>query len=174
MRALVIYESMFGNTEQIARAVGEGLGEKFDVTVAEVGNAPDVIGDGTDLLVVGGPTHALGMSRPGTRKSARGQAKGEIVSRERGIREWLKGLIERKRSTAATAFDTRVKVRFMPGSAARGACRVLRKRGFRVAHSPESFWVEGTTGPLRSGEVDRAREWGRALATGSRQPLRIA
>jgi flavodoxin len=74
MRALIVYESMFGNTRQIAEAVAEGLRAGHDaapveVGLVEVGEAPATVAD-VDLLVVGGPTHALGMSRPETRQSA--------------------------------------------------------------------------------------------------------
>jgi hypothetical protein len=62
-RALVIYESMYGNTEQIARAIGEGLGDRMQVEVVEVGAAPTTLAADVGLVVVGGPTHAFSMSR---------------------------------------------------------------------------------------------------------------
>ena len=67
MHALVVFESMFGNTAAIARAVGSGLATKLETEVHEVGVAPRVLAESTELLVVGGPTHAFGMSREGTR-----------------------------------------------------------------------------------------------------------
>ena len=70
MRAVVVYESMYGNTHQIADAIGAGLEAAFDVRVVPVSHAgPEVIAD-ADLVVVGGPTHAHGMSRASTRKAA--------------------------------------------------------------------------------------------------------
>jgi len=63
MKALVVYESMFGNTEQIARAIAVGLGESVDVQVAEVTDAPTKPDHEIALIVAGGPTHAFSMSR---------------------------------------------------------------------------------------------------------------
>jgi hypothetical protein len=162
MRALVVYESMFGNTETIARAVAAGVGERFDVTVAEVGGAPDRVPDDVDLLLAGGPTHAFGLSRAVTRADAAKQA-GErpLVSRGRGLREWLEAL-EPSPGRAAAAFDTRVGKPFT-GAASRGVRRRLRSRGYDV-RAAESFAVTGTPGPLAAGEADRARAWGAELA----------
>ena len=64
MHALVIYESMFGNTEKVAATIGEALAAHGRTDVVEVGHAPDVIDDDIDLLVVGGPTHVHGMKSP--------------------------------------------------------------------------------------------------------------
>ena len=67
MRALVVYESMFGNTEAVARAVADGLAEMHDVDLREVSQAPIAVIARVDLIVVGGPTHAFSLSRPATR-----------------------------------------------------------------------------------------------------------
>ncbi len=162
MRTLVIFESMFGNTERVAAAIGEGLAAAGSVDVVEVGSAPDVVGADTALLVVGGPTHAFGMSRPRTRLDAAGQADGDVVSRT-GIREWL-DTVTGSSAVPAVAFDTRVKQRWIPGSAARAAQRRLQDKGFSRAGQPRSFRVQGTTGPLLEGEIARARQWGIELA----------
>ena len=91
MRAVVVYESMYGNTHQVADAIGAGLGTAFDVRVVPVSLAgPEVLAD-ADLVVVGGPTHAHGMSRAATRKAAvrsREQAGQRSESRARGARPW--------------------------------------------------------------------------------------
>src|SRR5215204_1687443 len=101
MRARVVYESMFGNTQAIAQAVADGLAERMSVDVEEVGSAAtDVAGD-VDLLVVGGPTHAFGMSRERTRESAAVQAAGEVVSAGEGLREWLGAVTGETRGVAA-------------------------------------------------------------------------
>jgi flavodoxin len=63
MRAVVVYESMYGNTHLVAGAIGAGLGTVFDVCVVPVSEASAAVLDGADLVVVGGPTHAHGMSR---------------------------------------------------------------------------------------------------------------
>ena len=64
----------------------------------------------------------------------------------------------------AATFDTRIHTPHVPGSAAVGAWRVLRRDGYDVAAEAESFWVLGIRGPLRDGELDRARTWGVSLA----------
>jgi flavodoxin len=165
MRALVVYESMFGNTRLVAQAVADGLSSGLDVDLVEVAAAPTSF-DGVELVVVGGPTHALGMTRQRTRDDARrqGEQSGhEVVSKGIGMREWLDEV--RSAGTAAAAFDTRVGKPRIPGSAARGAAKRLRSRGFRSVARPESFWVSGTFGPLAEGEVERARRWGEQLAS---------
>jgi flavodoxin len=80
MTVLVVFESMFGNTRAIADAVAEGLARHLPVQQVEVGRAPTVIGGEVELLVVGGPTHAFGLSRSGTRLSAAQQAEDGLVS----------------------------------------------------------------------------------------------
>src|SRR5262249_42770098 len=155
MRALVVFESAFGNTQRIAQAIGEGLSEYARTDVVEVGDAPGEVGDEVDLLVVGGPTHAFGMSRPGTRQSAAKQAMGGLISDGQGLGEWLTGL-GTVRTHAAAAFDTRFKKpRMMTGSAARGVERRLRGMGCTIAAPCESFFVRATTGPLLDGELLR-------------------
>ena len=64
MRAVIVYESMYGNTHAVAEAIGRGLGPTFDTTVLPVGGATRPMVEGADLLVVGGPTHAHSMTRP--------------------------------------------------------------------------------------------------------------
>lgn len=173
MGALVIYESMFGNTQAVARAVAEGLSSRMAVDLVEVGEAPVAVGDGTTLLVAGGPTHAFGLSRATTRQSAADQATAPLVSRGIGLREWLDALAPGR--AAVATFDTRVRRPRVPGSAAHAAERRLRGLGFAVAAPAETFWVHGTPGPLLDGELDRARQWGEQLAlrvTGDAAPAR--
>lgn len=165
MRALVVYESMFGNTRDVAEAVADGLRPHGPVDVVEVGQAPAAIAEDVALLVVGGPTHAFGMSRPRTRADAANRVGGDIVSADRGIREWLEEVQPGAARHRAAAFDTRVRVPLLPGSAARAALRRLRRRGFDVAGSAMSFYVGGMQGPVRPGELTRAQEWGATLAT---------
>ncbi|HEY7488457.1 MAG TPA: flavodoxin domain-containing protein [Streptosporangiaceae bacterium] len=164
MRVLVVYESMFGNTQQIAKAIAKGLASYGQVDIVEVGDASTVEPrNGHDLLVVGGPTHGLGLSRPGTREAAANQAANGVVSRRIGLREWLE-VAETPRQVPTATFDTRLdKPRWLVGSAARGVAKRLRRYGGRLVVAPESFLVKGTPGPLRDGEVERARRWGAAL-----------
>jgi hypothetical protein len=162
MRALVVFESMFGNTQVIANAIAEGLSGPIQVETVEVGLAATRIGDDVGLLVVGGPTHAFGMSRPGTRQDAARQTSAGLVSTGIGLREWLDGL-QRSAGVAVAAFDTRISKPRLPGSAARAAEKHLRRLGFRVVAPAASFYVEGTMGPLVEGERERARRWGESL-----------
>ncbi|GGS28429.1 hypothetical protein [Actinokineospora fastidiosa] len=161
-RTLVVFESMFGNTREIAAAIADGMAASGPVTLVEVGAAPERLPDDVGLLLVGGPTHAFGMSRQSTRDSARQQADGPLVSQGRGVREWLAGLQGRP-EVVAHAFDTRVRVRGLPGSAARCMRRALRHAGFTVGEA-ETFWVTGTPGPLAAGETGRATAWAEGLA----------
>lgn len=161
MNAIVVYESMWGNTEAVASAVAEGLGQ--GVAALEVSDAPGALPDDVDLLVVGGPTHAFSMTRPSTRQEAVKQGAGTTHA-DRGIREWLDALPRSDRLSVAT-FDTRVaKVRHLPGSAARKAAKEVRRRHLGHLVDTESFYVEDSPGPLLDGELDRAREWGDRLA----------
>lgn len=163
MKALIVYESMFGNTETIARAVAEGLTPTVQVELRAVSDAPLEVPGDVDLLVLGAPTHAFSLSRPNTRMEARrqGATKGDAVL---GMREWLAAAHPRG-SVAAAAFDTRVaKVRHLPGSAARKVAQILMRRGFGQIVARESFYVADVGGPLLGGEEDRARRWATSLA----------
>lgn len=161
MRALVVYESMYGNTRAVAQAVADGLSTWMAVERVEVADAPrDVRSVG--LLVVGAPTHAFGLSRVATRASAAEQGSGEVISGETGIREWLE-LVEFRPGIAAAAFDTRVDKHWIPGSAASVARRRMARAGLRPITKAESFYVGGMQGPLLVGEVERARAWGSEL-----------
>jgi len=165
-RALVIYESMYGNTQQIAGAIGEGLAEVIAVDVFEVGTAPTPLPADVGLLVVGGPTHAFGMSRAGTRADAAKHATSPLVSQGIGVREWLDSLEMTAGMPAAAAYDTHVehpKLLRHVGSAAAAIAKRLDRLGFSRAADPEHFWVSGAEGPLGDGELERAREWGRSV-----------
>lgn len=166
MKALVVYESMFGNTEVIGKAIADGLSSRMSVDMIEVGAAPIVLGDDVELLLVGGPTHAFGMSRQGTRQSAAGQGQQSLASGRIGLREWLAGVQQGTVKVAAVAFDTRLKKpHWLVGSAARAAQKRLRRLGFRIVSPPESFYVDGTPGPLLDGEEERARQWAQGLGS---------
>ena len=91
MKAIVVYESMFSNTEQIARAIAVGLGESVDLQVAEVTDAPTEPDPEVALIVAGGPTHAFSTSRKNTRADAVNQGAHEGEA-EFGLREWMAAL----------------------------------------------------------------------------------
>jgi hypothetical protein len=163
MRSLVVFESMFGNTESLARVIGEELGTLGPVTLANVDDAPLIVDD-FDLLVVGGPTHVYGLSRPQSRKDAASRIESGTVSNRVGLREWLDYVSSADPNCPAATFCTRAaKPRWLTGSAGRAAWRRLRRHGFRMVGKPGDFKVTGMLGPLVAGEQDRARAWARGL-----------
>lgn len=174
-RALVAYESMFGNTERVAHAVATGLRlEGFDATVVDVSKNLSVDLDAFDLLVVGAPTHAFSLSRPSTRADAVKQG-GRTDSATTGVREWLQALPTDGNPRLAAAFDTRVtKVRYLPASASRRAARMLAEHGCQLLSTPTGFLVNDVPGPLESREIDRAIAWSRRVATEAQNRLAAA
>lgn len=168
MRAVVIYESMFGSTRRTAEAVAEGLGAIGEVKVAPVAEAGAALRGGADLLVVGAPTHVHAMSRPRTRVAAKEMTEKEGATLHLepdavgpGVREWLATLP--RDGTPAAAFDTRVPFP-LAGHASKGIARALRQRGHPMLAHPESFLVDETN-VLASSEEERARGWGAELAS---------
>ena len=138
LTALVVYESYFGNTRTIAHAVAEGLRlEGVAPTVQEVSAAVPTDVTGYHLLVVGGPTHAFGLSRESTRADAENH---DHMVRTRAE-----------------------KVRHLPMSAAQAAGRMLKRRGYTLVRKPTGFVVQDVEGPLGCGETERAIEWGRTV-----------
>ena len=164
MRAAVVYESMVGNTRDVAEAIGAGLASHADVhvDVVEVGVASRAFGEDAQLLVIGGPTHAFGLSRHTTRADAAKQLGSAPVSTGGGIREWLDSAGRVTRGRAAAAFDTKVD-KPVPGSAAHAAEKRLRRLGYRIVAPAETFRVADVSGPLKPGELNRARTWGERL-----------
>jgi hypothetical protein len=167
MQALVVYESMYGNTHEVADAIAEGLRSHYDVEVVAVGDADPSAVASADLLVVGGPTHAHGLSTHQTRESAvdalRKEAllKLDTAATGPGLRDWFKGLCGDCR---AAAFDTRFDASpVLTGRAGRGIRRRLAHHGFAVVVEPESFVVDRHN-RLRPGERARAIRWGAYLA----------
>lgn len=167
MKVAIVCESMFGNTDSLARQVQAGLVEAgAEVAQVDVGSAITSDFVDLDLLVLAAPTHALSLSRPESRAEA--VALGADPARAvAGIREWLDDIeiylpASRPRPVVAV-LDTRIlKSRHWPGSATHRAARGLRHAGFLVIDRV-SFFVEGVTGPLAEGETVRARDWGSKL-----------
>ena len=161
--ALVVYESMWGNTEKVARAVADGLASTLKVEVCEVRDAPASPTADVELIVAGGPTHAFSMTRASTRQDARRQ--GADHGGDTGLREWLDSLPSGEHPQPVATFDTRVeKMRHVPGSAAKSAARVAHRHGYERAAAAESFYVTDIDGPLIDGELERASAWGRHIA----------
>jgi hypothetical protein len=171
MRAVIIYESMFGNTHEVARAIADGLAPGNVITVVGVTEADQGLLAGADLVVVGGPTHAHGMSRTSTRRMAAEQAHKEgsqvlldpgAPTPGPGLRDWFASLGHL--TTHAAAFDTRFDgLAAFTGRASKGIARLLGEHGLSLLVQPESFLI-GKDNQLRPGEQERAREWGKSLA----------
>jgi hypothetical protein len=163
MTALVVYETSFGNTAAIAHAIGDGIARHMPVRVVSVEEpaAAQTVDD--TLVVLGGPTHAFGMSRAGTRREAQ-ERRDELPKERPGIREWIGELPPGRADRLYATFDTRVTtVRHLPGSAAHAAERTLRRHGHRTVAHGESFYVADVEGPLVADEEARARDWGDRL-----------
>lgn len=161
MRVLVVQESMFGNTADVAGAIAEALRGSADVRLVDAKDAPPDPGPDVDLLIAGAPTHGLTLPTAASRADAvqRGASAGVAGS---GVREWLAAL-PTGRSWPVATFCTKVR-RGGPfaGSAARAAARIARRGGHHVLATAD-FFVEGTTGPLLPGELDRAAAWATGL-----------
>lgn len=145
MRALVVYDSFYGNTEEIAKAIGGAIasGEVSVLRAGEVG-PPEL--ENISLLVVGAPTQG-GRPTPQIRDFLDRVSKAEI------------------NGVDAAAFDTRVtsKVAKIFGYAAGKIASSLKKKGANLIAEPEGFFVEGKEGPLTEGELERAAVWGEGL-----------
>ncbi len=166
MKIVVVYESMFGNTKTIGEAIAEGLRGAGEVEVGTIDDlSPDDVRHAA-LIVAGGPTQARHMARPNARQSA---AKNHAFDKYGPVlpgRESLRGWLERISAGGgmAAAFDTRFdKPTLLTGSAAKEIARELNQKGYSVV-GVQSFFVQGTGGPLADGERDRAVAWGRELA----------
>jgi hypothetical protein len=161
MHAIVVYESIYGNTRAVAEAIAEGLGGAPVLTPEELSaQTPDA-----DLLVVGGPTHAHGMATARSRRDAARAARpgGSVDPGGPALRDWLAGLARADEALAA-AFDTRLtKPEWLTGAASHGIAKRLRRHGFDVLDTA-SFLVTTGEGPLVDGELERARRWGAELA----------
>lgn len=177
MKALVLYESLYGNTREVAEAVADGLRPAAEVVLLDVAEAGADAVAGADLVVVGGPTHVHGMSSELSRKgaaedAAKRAAKAAAEGAEAppaphvegpSLRRWLDGLGQVD-GVRAASFDTRIgKSKLLTGSAEKGIAKRLRHHGFAV-EAEESFVVADTAGPLAEGERERARAWGAGLA----------
>jgi hypothetical protein len=173
MRALVVYESMYGNTHAVARNIADGLRATHEVTLVPVAEATEELVDTADLLVAGGPTHMHGMTSAGSRRmaaeSARKEGSGltmDPAADGPGMRGWLSGLSARH--ALAAAYDTRLTGSpVFTGRASRGISRGLRRHGYHMIAKSESFLITKQN-TLVDGEAARARRWGAALGAAAR------
>lgn len=158
MKALVVFESWFGNTRTVAEEIAKGLTEAgVQVQTLPVHKAPTKAD--IDLLVIGAPTHNMGLSSASTRKTV--AAKANLPATE-GICEWL-GNISFSQGTHYAVFDTK-NAAILSGSAAKKAVRFLKRHTRAGSITQKSFIVNGTKGPVKAGEVQAAHTWGRELA----------
>ncbi len=169
MKAFVVYESLWGNTAAVARAIADGLGAGARALSTAQATADNLVG--ADLIVAGAPVHSLSLPTDASRESARtgglGPDKAPPDLSHPPMRTWLEGLD--RGSGRGAAFDTRVDAWYGRGAAPL-ILRGLERAGFRRLTEARGFYVTGhrivptASGVLRPGEVDRAREWGAQLA----------
>ncbi len=165
MNITLVTESHFGNTAALADALEEGAAAA-GASVTRLGPDADALPPGADLLVLAAPTHNMGLSRPASRGQA--AAQGAAPGPARGIREWIEA-VDLPAGLPVRAIATVTGP--MSGSAAKAAGQLLRRRGVSdFAHT--DFVVGGTKGPLRDGELERARALGERLVTGAPEPDR--
>ena len=142
MKALIVYDSVYGNTEKIASAIGEAITPSNEVKVLRAGEANPSELASVDLLIVGSPTHG-GRPTP-------------------AIRDFLNKVPQTSlQGTNVAAFDTRIESKFARvfGYAAGRIASPLERKGGALITSPEGFFVKGTKGPLKEGELERAAVW---------------
>jgi flavodoxin I len=156
MKALVVYDSFYGNTEKVAQAIGAALGAPMEVVVRRVGDV--AAGDLAELalLAVGSPTRAF-RPTPAINHFLAGIPAGALA----GVK--------------VAAFDTRLPAEEAPspilrflvklfGYAGPAIAKKLVAKGGALVLAPEGFYVTGTQGPLREGELERAAAWAQKIA----------
>ena len=167
MRALVVYESMYGNARIVAGNIADGLRGTYEVTLVPVASVTADLAAEADLLVVGAPTHMHGLSTAWSRQAARKAVakpkSGLTLDPKAGgpaLRDWLSGLAGAFDTRLAAAFDTRLAgAPVLTGRASRGISGLLKRRGYRLIVPPESFLVTKLNA-LVDGKCSRARRWG--------------
>ncbi len=158
MRCIVIYDSFFGNTQQIAEAIGDSIKTKYDVRIIKVDNIKADDLDDTELLIAGSPTRAFKATK--------------------AVMNFIAGIPAGGLKNVKTAsFDTRIDVKetnsgvlnFLVkifGYAAEPIEVKLKKKGGEPLISPEGFFVKDSKGPLKDGELKRAAEWAKRIIAG--------
>jgi flavodoxin I len=146
MKALIVYDSVYGNTEKIARAIADAITPSGEVKVLGADEANPSELESTDLLIVGSPTHA-GRPTPAVQDLLNKVTKPAL----QGIN--------------VVAFDTRITTKLVGvfGYAAGRIARNLKGKGGTLIASPVGFYVTGTKGPLKEGELERAAGWAKGI-----------
>jgi flavodoxin len=146
MRVLIVYDSVHGNTEKVAQAVGDALAGEVRVQRPEGAEGTPTV-EAVELLIVGSPTHGGWFTE--------------------AIKGWLDQLpATALRVTRVAAFDTRTPPTILSrifGFAAPRIADRLEKKGGTLLVPPEGFVVQGIKGPLRGGELERAAAWAKGL-----------
>jgi len=161
MKAVVVYESFWGNTAAIARTIAEGIGS--GVRALTTAEATGEAIAGADLIVAGAPVVAFNLSTEKIRENmAKDPGKAPVPPDLTGpaLRTWLAALPAGR--GRAAAFETRLK--WSPGGSTSAIIKGLKRAGYRPVGKAHRFVVKGSYGPLRDGELERAREWGAELA----------
>lgn len=151
MKALIVYDSFFGNTKQVALAIGDSIASQGSCETLHVSDAKPEHLKGLDILIVGSPTRAFRPTKPIT------DFLNSIPS------DGLKGI-------KVAAFDTRmstadVRSRFLStmvglfGYAAKPIADRLKKKSGALMAQPQGFFVKGSEGPLKDNELERASAW---------------
>ena len=159
MKACIIYDSMYGNTQKIAEAIGEGL--TGEVKVVRVGEADQSELKTCDLLILGSPVHG-GRATPAL---------------DTFIKQLPANSLE---GISVAVFDTRfeseeqgVGLRLLMSViryAAPRLAKALEKKGGVLVAEPEGFIVENKEGPLKQGELERATKWASQLSLAKKVP----
>jgi flavodoxin len=155
MNSLVIYGSRYGNTRRVAEAIAGELGKHGEAQLVSAEEAASALSEQTDLLVIGGPTEAHGMTEPLAHFFVRLEEDALL-------------------GKAAAAFDTRLRMpAWLSGSAGAAIERRLRHAGARVIAHEASFFVGGKPSMLQPGEIEQATVWAASLASKveSREPV---
>ena len=152
MKTLIIYDSAYGNTEKIARAIGGAL--SGEVSIVRASEADPAKLSALDLLIVGAPTYG-GRPMPSVQKLLERIPKGEL------------------QNVSVAAFDTRMGgksqgfgIRMLTKALGFAASRIadsLKDKGGRLLAPPEGFTVKDKEGPLNEGEIERAAAWARGM-----------
>jgi flavodoxin I len=146
MKAIIVYDSVHGNTEMVARAIGDALAGA--VSVRHIDEVTAAEAEAVDMLIVGSPTHGGWFTE--------------------AIKAWLDQLPATALQGAHVAvFDTRTPPNLVSrifGFTAPRIAKGLEKKGATLVGEPGGFIVEGIKGPLKQGELERAAGWAQELA----------
>jgi hypothetical protein len=159
MKAIVVYESLWGNTAAIARAIAEGIGPEARAMSTAEATAAEIAG--ADLIVAGAPVHAFSLPSEQSRKNAGGNGKTPAPDLSHpAMRSWLSTLPAGQGRSAA--FETAFK--WSPSGATSSIGQALQRAGYRPVSKAHRFLIAGGSGPLRDGELEKAKAWGAELA----------